>query len=113
MLTSPFSRPVLRRGRDGLLLWLGLVAGAYWFGASGAALGLLWWRARTASRAAHRSPPDPEALLASDSLRSVYLTPWRALFVDRQAGWQEVFVDELSPAAWARLRRQVLALPQR
>ncbi len=107
-LHKPFSGPILRRGRNALLLVLGLVAGAYWFGASGVALGLLWWRARSSQASPVPPVPDPEALLASPTLRAVHLTPWRALFVDGESGWQEIFADELTPHAWARLRRLAL-----
>ncbi|MEM8768113.1 MAG: hypothetical protein AAGE43_11750 [Pseudomonadota bacterium] len=118
-------KPVLRRSRNALLLILGLVAGAYGFGSSGVALGVLWWRARAGTEVGSKAgteagteaggqtsflpAPVPEVWLRSATLRSVHLTPWRALFVDRELGRLEIFADELTPGAWARLRRQVLS----
>ena len=89
---------------------LGLVAAGYWFGASGVALGVLWWRARAARPAPAVTAPEVDELLDSPTLKAVHLTPWRARFIDRRFGDHEVFIDEVSPRSWARLRRRVIAL---
>ncbi len=109
--------PWRRRARDGVLLGLALIGAGFWFGASGVALGVLWWRAHSAGRARLRAGPgshapllNVEPLLHSPTLVAVHLTPWRALFVDRHHGRVELFVDELPPALWARLRRQAFEL---
>ena len=111
-----FGAPGLRQSRDALLVVLCLVAAGYCFGASGVALGVLWWRARAAAlpcQAAQADMLDPDQLLDSPTLKLVHLTPWRALFVDDQLGRHEIFVDEVTAPVWARLRRRAIALEQR
>jgi hypothetical protein len=91
------------------LLWV--VCGWYWLGASGAALAVLWLRARAvdAPPRSELSWAEVEACLDPERRAFVHLTPWRVVI--RTTGWfgerqrLEIFRDEIAPPEWARLRR--------
>lgn len=75
----------------------------YWFGASGAALAVLWLAARPL-------PPvtSPRGLLAAletaDDVMA-HVTNGRLLVIHPHLGRLEVFRDEVSARHWARLKR--------
>jgi len=90
------------------LLALAVCAGGswIWFGASGAALILLWAEARRPWRPApFRMALDPQRIVP------LAMDPWR-VSVRIDGRYREVFSDEVSPAQWAQLRSFALEAGQ-
>lgn len=102
-------QPSLRDLHDALLVLLGVLCAAYWFGNSGAGLALLWWESRRA-RAVLQGPPDLTWIdtLDDDRLTFAYVGVHRVVVIGERCGRREVFRDEMSAPAWVRLRRRCL-----
>lgn len=103
--------PLSLRGlHDALLVLLGVLCAAYWFGNSGFGLALLWWESRRA-RAALQGPPDLGWIdtLDDDRLTFAHVGAYRVVVIGERCGRREVFRDEVSERAWVRLRRRCLS----
>ena len=95
----------LRRLHDESMVVIALYAGYYWFGASGLALIILWLAALGHNRV--YSSLHAPAEIDTDRIRSIRMGQLRLWMKFCGGETLAVYRDEVTPAQWSRLRREI------